>query len=62
MFVSRFADEAVVARLAEVQRRYDDGTDSYEAFGIPPKLTGHGAHESNDNPRRRHPLPGVQSK
>ncbi|MFP5332891.1 MAG: enoyl-CoA hydratase/isomerase family protein [Acidimicrobiia bacterium] len=35
MFVSRFADETVVARLNAVQRRYEDGADSYEAFGIP---------------------------
>lgn len=35
MFVSKFADERVVARLLEVQRRYDEGADSYAAFGIP---------------------------
>lgn len=35
MFVSRFTEPAVVERLANVQRRYDEGADSYEAFGIP---------------------------
>ncbi|HSJ29263.1 MAG TPA: enoyl-CoA hydratase/isomerase family protein [Acidimicrobiia bacterium] len=35
MFVSRFSDEETVERLLEVQRRYDAGSDSYEAFGIP---------------------------
>lgn len=34
-FVSMFADPAVVARLDEVQRGYDDGSDSYDAFGLP---------------------------
>ena len=34
LFVSKFGDERVVARLWEVQRRYDEGADSYEAFGI----------------------------
>lgn len=35
LFVSKFADPSVVSRLMEVQRRYDEGADSYEAFGIP---------------------------
>lgn len=34
-FVSMFADQEVVARLNEVQRRYDEGSDSYDAFGLP---------------------------
>jgi hypothetical protein len=34
-FVSKFADERVVERLMAVQRHYDDGVDSHEAFGIP---------------------------
>lgn len=35
IFVSKFAEPAVVERLAAVQRRYEEGADSYEAFGIP---------------------------
>ena len=35
VFVSKFADEAVVSRLLTVQERYDAGADSYEAFGLP---------------------------
>lgn len=35
MFVSKFSEERVVTRLLEVQRRYDDGADSYDAFGLP---------------------------
>jgi enoyl-CoA hydratase/carnithine racemase len=35
LFVSKFADERTVSRLMEVQRRYDAGADSYEAFGVP---------------------------
>lgn len=35
IFSSKFADPSVVSRLMEVQRRYDEGADSYEAFGIP---------------------------
>jgi enoyl-CoA hydratase/carnithine racemase len=35
LFVSRFADERTVSRLREVQRRYDEGADSYDAFGLP---------------------------
>lgn len=34
-FASMFSDRAVVARLDEVQRRYDEGSDSYDAFGLP---------------------------
>lgn len=34
-FVSLLSDETVVARLDEVQRRYDQGSDSYDAFGLP---------------------------
>jgi enoyl-CoA hydratase len=34
-FVECFADPTIVARLTEVQRRYDAGADSYDAFGIP---------------------------
>lgn len=35
LFVSKLTDERVVARALEVQRRYDEGADSYAAFGIP---------------------------
>jgi enoyl-CoA hydratase len=34
-FVERFTDPDVVERALEVQGRYDDGADSYDAFGIP---------------------------
>lgn len=34
LFVSKFADERVVTRLLDVQQRYDNGADSYEAFGL----------------------------
>ncbi|MDX1449205.1 MAG: enoyl-CoA hydratase/isomerase family protein [Acidimicrobiia bacterium] len=35
IFVSRFGIPDVVARLMAVQGRYDEGADSYDAFGIP---------------------------
>lgn len=35
IFVSKFADPAVVARLMAVHGRYAEGADSYDAFGIP---------------------------
>ena len=35
LFVSRFQEESVVERASAVQQRYDDGGDSFEAFGIP---------------------------
>lgn len=35
IFVSKFAEPSVVERRTAVQRRYDEGADSYEAFGIP---------------------------
>jgi enoyl-CoA hydratase len=34
-FVSRFGDETMVERALTVQRRYDEGADSYKAFGLP---------------------------
>lgn len=34
-FVECFADPEIVGRLRAVQGRYDQGADSYEAFGIP---------------------------
>lgn len=34
-FVERFTDPDVVERALEVQGRYDNGADSYDAFGIP---------------------------
>lgn len=37
-FVSRFAEEATVARVLAAQSRYDQGADSYEAFGIPRRI------------------------
>jgi enoyl-CoA hydratase/carnithine racemase len=36
LFVDKFAERETVERLLGVQRRYDEGADSYEAFGIPP--------------------------
>jgi enoyl-CoA hydratase len=35
LFVSRFSDEPTVERALAVQRRYDEGADSYDAFALP---------------------------
>jgi enoyl-CoA hydratase len=35
MFVAAFGDDRTVERALAVQARYDEGADSYEAFGLP---------------------------